>query len=679
MKPAKILALALLLLAVVVAVRAAPGDNFRILTGSLPDGSEDAEYAATLVTANGGGPVAFGVSAGALPPGLGLDPDTGRVAGIPTAAGQYSATLSANDGLGTVELPVTVTIGPAGAAHGHLSNTDLDQGRVGTVYYDVLVVQDGVGPFVAGTVGLPPGLTLNGLTGQIQGTPTVAGTYDVRICVTDLGDGDHRVVAALPLVVLPGKSDIAFTTVLLRNGEVDRPYFDSWGAGGNPSFDSTGLPPDLALDAKSGDVTGIPTTPGTFHVSMSAKSRGDTIVTTLPITIVPSTTSRFHWASIEMPPAFSGLLYGGQSAVRVATRGGTSVVHSAAGLPEGVSYDPGSGEITGTAVDVGIYPVVFQATDQADGTSLTLGGTFVVLPPDGGDAKDVAVNMWVTRQVLGTGRPGRDYWKGKLIYNADRRTGRSFDPLTDRALLSIGSRRITLDPGDLDEIRPGVFAYKNTEQDGTVVSVKVYASKQILKVATKRDSIPDKLNQTLVNEVILGSRGYSLEERFKDGRLQVTPGYRSVAFVVDKLKLRLDEEGTGTIGLRARLAVPGLLCEPGTALRLRVLDGAQVLLDKDLTDLIGVHQVTDVRTKDPAFVFKKNDADDALVNRLAKLKYDSRSGKLVLTLKDADLSGISPGEAHLAFELTVGDRAYHTAVTVFDPLGGRYSTKMPKR
>jgi len=658
---------------------AAPGDNFRFLTQSLPDGAEDAEYAATLIAANGGGDVTFGVSAGALPPGLSLDPATGRVSGIPTAAGSYPVTLSADDGLSTALLPVTVAIGPSAAARGHLANTDLDGGRVGSIYYEVLTVVDGVGPFVFGSAGLPRGLTLNGSTGQIQGSPAVAGTFHVRISAIDRGDGDHMVWAVLPLVVLPDKSDIAFTTVLLRNGEVDRPYADTWGAGGNPSFDASGLPPDLGLDTKSGDVTGIPATAGTFPVTLTAKSRGDTIVTTLPITVAPSTTSTFHWARTDLPPAVTGIAYAGLPPVQVATRGGTAVAHSAVGLPAGIVYDAATGALSGTAADAGVYPVTFTATDGAGGPSISFPATFVVLPPGGGDASEVAVNLWVTKQTLSTGRPGSDGWKGRFVYNADRRTDRAFDPLTDSARFSLGSRVIRLDPGDLVEVRPGVHVFKDTEQDGAILSVKVYPAKQQIRVRTKLDTIPDRLNRTLENVVVLGNRGFCLEEQFTDGKLLVTPGYETVAFVVDKLKLALEEDDTGTVALSAKLIVPDLLCEPGTALRLRVLEGAEVLLDKDLTDLIGVEQVTDPRTRDLAFVLRKNDADTAETDRLTKFRYDSRKGKLKVTLRDADMSGISSGEAHLAVELTVDDRVYYTALTVFSPRDGRYSAKMPKR
>jgi hypothetical protein len=48
-----------------------------------------------------------------------------------------------------------------------------------------------------------------------------------------------------------------------------------------------------------------------------------------------------------------------------------------------------------------------------------------------------------------------------------------------------------------------------------------------------------------------------------------------------------------------------------------------------------------------------------------------------LTLSALDLSGISDGEAHLTFEVTVGSRVYSTNVTFFEPSEGKYGLAIP--
>jgi len=53
------------------------------------------------------------VSAGSLPPGLSLDPGTGRITGVPTQGGAYSLTISPNAG-GNVQSTFTINILPLG-------------------------------------------------------------------------------------------------------------------------------------------------------------------------------------------------------------------------------------------------------------------------------------------------------------------------------------------------------------------------------------------------------------------------------------------------------------------------------------------------------------------------------------------------------------------------------------
>ena len=67
--------------------------------GTLPDGTAQLAYAQAVATGGGTGPVAFAVTAGALPPGLTLRAD-GTLAGTPTAGGAYAFTVTATDARG---------------------------------------------------------------------------------------------------------------------------------------------------------------------------------------------------------------------------------------------------------------------------------------------------------------------------------------------------------------------------------------------------------------------------------------------------------------------------------------------------------------------------------------------------------------------------------------------------
>ena len=81
-----------------------------ITTSSLPDGKVGEAYSQTL-TANGTTPIKWSISGGALPDGLSLNKDTGKISGTPTADGTAKFTVTAENSAGsdTKELSITIT------------------------------------------------------------------------------------------------------------------------------------------------------------------------------------------------------------------------------------------------------------------------------------------------------------------------------------------------------------------------------------------------------------------------------------------------------------------------------------------------------------------------------------------------------------------------------------------
>jgi hypothetical protein len=110
-------------------------------------------------------------------------------------------------------------------------------------------------------------------------------------------------------------------------------------------------------------------------------------------------------------------------------------------------------------------------------------------------------------------------------------------------------------------------------------------------------------------------------------------------------------------------------------LRIRLLQDATVLVDRDFTALGVGLQTTDKFGK---LVFTvKTLPDTATTNRIGKFSYSSAKGKLALALSGLTLGDLTNGEAHVTIELTVRDRIYATGVTFFGANPGTYSTAMP--
>ena len=160
---------------------------------SLPPGVAGDPYLEALTALGGRPPYRWSLESGALPPGLSLETDTGVLSGTPTTPGNYSFTVRVTDSAQTyawrsftltVKAPPRLTITCA---------SPLPVGGVGTPYSFTLTAAGGTPPYAWEMVGgsLPPGLSLNPVTGLITGTPTTAGDYPLKIRVTDKAGDTH--------------------------------------------------------------------------------------------------------------------------------------------------------------------------------------------------------------------------------------------------------------------------------------------------------------------------------------------------------------------------------------------------------------------------------------------------------------------------------------------------------
>ena len=154
-----------------------------------------------------------------------------------------------------------------------VSTTSLPPGQVAVAYSTTLAATPGVAPYswVKQSGTLPPGVSVSA-GGVISGTPTVAGTYNFVVQVTDSASPADTATKPLSITVAPG---FGIVTSSLPSGTVGVGYSKVLAAaGGTPPYKwkkLTTFPKGLKLKAKTGVISGTPKVRGTFSVTVQVR------------------------------------------------------------------------------------------------------------------------------------------------------------------------------------------------------------------------------------------------------------------------------------------------------------------------------------------------------------------------------------------------------------------------
>ncbi len=366
---------------------------------TLPNGALGNAYAQTVSATGGTGVYTFSLSAGSLPPGLSLNAATGAITGTPTTSATNNFSITATDGLSatgsraySVTINAAITVNPA----------TLPDAMLGTPYSQTITATGGNGSYVfsvsAGS--LPPGLTLNAVTGVISGTPTAAGASNFTITVTDglgaTGQRPYAFTVAATLVIAPPT---------LPNGAVGSPYAQTITASGGtaPYTFAVGagtLPGGITLNATTGVLSGVPTVAGPFTFTVSATDAAAfTTTRAYTLTIAPAVlvlTSDFGNGRVGSGYNHGISVTGGAAPYTFSVSAGT--------LPAGLTLNPATGALTGTPTVGGIYTFTITVTDS-NGASGTLVQTIVIeTRPD--PTLDPSVRGVNTAQITAANRFG---------------------------------------------------------------------------------------------------------------------------------------------------------------------------------------------------------------------------------------------------------------------------------
>ncbi|NQV06652.1 putative Ig domain-containing protein [bacterium] len=325
-------------------------------------------------------------SALGLPAGLSIDPGSGLVSGTITYAASpgspFSVTVTAVDD-GTPALLDSVVFQWT-VADTNRNPVVSDPGAQSDAEGDVIALPmsavdpdgDGVSWSAAG---LPPGLSINPVSGFITGTIAFTASpgspYAVTVTATDDGSPvlDDQVAFSWTIIDTNRAPNVN-APVDEVSAEADAIFLAmvGWDSDGDGiTWSATGLPDGFSIDPGTGIVSGTisyDAAPGSVYaVTVRATDGGAPVLfTEVGFSWTVSDTNR---APLMVNPGDQGSGEGDPVTLVVAGSDpdGDGLAWSATGLPAGLSIDPGSGAITGTvafsASPGSPYGVTVRATD----------------------------------------------------------------------------------------------------------------------------------------------------------------------------------------------------------------------------------------------------------------------------------------------------------------------------
>jgi hypothetical protein len=208
---------------------------------------------------------ATSLGASNLAPGLTFNANLRAITGTPTAAGMFQVGLSATNGQGTTNATLTITVQPAPLSGPVIVSSTSATGRPGRPFTFHVITTGGTPAARVSASGLPPGLSIDAVSGLISGTPAAEGSSAVTLTVTDGTFTTSSILQltftadpALPVIISP--SSASLTPGQFVNYTINAP------SSADPSdptiFTVIGtLPAGLTFNAATGVISGTYTGP----------------------------------------------------------------------------------------------------------------------------------------------------------------------------------------------------------------------------------------------------------------------------------------------------------------------------------------------------------------------------------------------------------------------------------
>ena len=335
--------------------------------------------------ANLTGTPTYTLASGALPSGMILNPNTGVISGIPTGpAGAYSATIQLSQtGAQAQTTTAALTINVVGGS-----------ASLQLIYPDLLNVPAGSGPYslVPSTTGftgpitfslvdgsLPPGLSLDPVTGIISGTPTTATSRVLTPTISASAQGGAEFIQnVLEIEILPTLS-YAPATVTVGIPVSLTPTVSPVLKPGTYSVVGGKLPAGLTLNPTTGVISGIPTNPLSTTVTIEfATGTGHVqkVTAAVPITV------NANPISITYPPSTATIGKPFNLMPKISGTTGTPTYSVSGGqLPTGLYLNSATGAISGTPTGpTGVFTAQITVTNQNTSNTVSVAITVQAEP-----------------------------------------------------------------------------------------------------------------------------------------------------------------------------------------------------------------------------------------------------------------------------------------------------------
>jgi hypothetical protein len=260
-----------------------------ITTASIASVMIGTGFQVQLTVTGGTQAYVWSIIGGALPTGISLNAATGVLSGTPTAVGNFPFTVQVRDAQAHLaQRAYTITVSPPPL---EITSVSLPTVVRAASFNAVLSATGGVQPYSwsisAGA--LPNGLSLNAATGAIYGSPTAVGNFSVTVQVADAQARAAR--RDFSINVLPAPLGIERAGVSFEVAKDLAFSYQVNVTGGAPPFVWSiiggALPAGLALNANTGIISGIPSTGGTFSVTVSVRDqKPETVSAVLQIKVI---------------------------------------------------------------------------------------------------------------------------------------------------------------------------------------------------------------------------------------------------------------------------------------------------------------------------------------------------------------------------------------------------------